>query len=383
MRTGGEVRKAAGTLARVACDESERVMAGFDYGNARLRALKSRLLSRKELEALAESGSVKSLIVALTKTAYRKSIESALTRASGMTCIAEALREDLINTLGKIGEFYVDEAAESVAVVLRRYDIHNLKVILRGLSTNASPGEILEILVPAGELKYGILAELSRAPNPRAAIDSLASMDSPFARPLLKLRAEFPGAEVSHMELALDRWNFQEAQAYLDSAFQMDGVLPSWLKMEADLSNLLIALRFANTPGERKELREWIGVEDLSRLFVGPGELSFALLAEAGRQENLGSAVEALAGTRYALSLRQGMDGYARSGRLSELEKRLRHFCLKWESEQILNDALGIGVVIGYLALKENEVGNIRWIAQGLSLSMEAGLIRGELELLS
>jgi vacuolar-type H+-ATPase subunit C/Vma6 len=131
-------------------------MAGFDYGNARLHVMKSRLLSRRELEALVESGSLKGLITGLTKTAYRKFIESALARLSGMACIVEALREELIRTVGGIGGFYSEEAAGGVAVVLRRYDVHNLKAILRGLSTNAPPGEILPILLPVGELKYDL-----------------------------------------------------------------------------------------------------------------------------------------------------------------------------------------------------------------------------------
>ena len=40
-------------------------MSDFDYGNARLRVMKSRLLSRQELEALAEAGSLNGLIAAL------------------------------------------------------------------------------------------------------------------------------------------------------------------------------------------------------------------------------------------------------------------------------------------------------------------------------
>jgi V/A-type H+-transporting ATPase subunit C len=358
-------------------------MVGFDYGNARLRAVKSRLLSWKELESLVESGSVKGLIVALTKTVYRKPVEAALTRTSGMACIAEALQEDLTSNLGKIGDFYADEAAESVAIVLRRYDIHNLKAVLRGLSTNASPGEIMEILIPAGELTTSLLAELARAPNPRAAIDSLASLDMLYAQPLLNLRAELPGADVSRMELALDQWYFQEAQAFLDGNFLKDGVLAAYLKMEADITNLFVVLRFAHSPGERKELREWVGTDDLSRLFVGPGQLSFELLAEAGGQENLGAAVEVLAGTRFETPLRTGMNAFARSGRLSDLEKPLRLYQLRWEAEQIVKDPLGIGIVIGYLALKENEVSNIRWIAHGLSLGLESSAIRTELEYLS
>jgi V/A-type H+-transporting ATPase subunit C len=104
-------------------------MTGFEYGNARLRFMKSRLLSRKEMEALIEVGSLQGLIAALTRTAYHKSVEAALTRWTGMECISEALHAELINTLGKIRKFYTGQPGELVAIVLRAYDIHNLKAI--------------------------------------------------------------------------------------------------------------------------------------------------------------------------------------------------------------------------------------------------------------
>jgi V/A-type H+-transporting ATPase subunit C len=98
----------------------------FDYGNARLRAMKSRLLTRRELEALVESSSISGLITALTRTAYRKPVELALVRASDMDCIVEAVRIDLVSTLGTLGNFYQGSAREMVILVLRAYDIHNL-----------------------------------------------------------------------------------------------------------------------------------------------------------------------------------------------------------------------------------------------------------------
>ena len=76
-------------------------MADFDYGNTRLRAMKSRLIPRRTLEGLAEAGSVQGLINALTDTAYREAVEAALVRLVGMDCLAEALRNDLVATVGK------------------------------------------------------------------------------------------------------------------------------------------------------------------------------------------------------------------------------------------------------------------------------------------
>ena len=355
-------------------------MSGYDYGNARLRAMKSRLLSRPEVEALAQLGSVQALINALIKSAYRKAIEEALVRASGLDCITEALNRDLVETLGKVHRFYGGRAGEMVAIPLRAYDVYNLKTILRGLSKYATPDEITAALLPVGELTPALLTRLARAPEPRAAIDLLASLRLPMAQPLLKLRAEQPGAAIFEMELALDRWRYQQDYNYVEKSPRATGLLRSALDLEADLANLLTALRFAHAPAERQVLRRRLGGDDLERLFVGPGRLSFELLGRAGGQDSLESAVEILAQTPYQAPLRTGLEVYAHSGRLSDLEKELRRFHLRWMARLIIKDPLGIGVSLGYCELKTSEVSNMRWVAQGINLGLEADAIRAELE---
>ena len=358
-------------------------MGGYDYGNARLRAMKSRLLSRQELDALAEAGTLKGLITALTKTPYCKTVEAALARSSGMDGIATAFRDDLVTSLGKVHSFYKDDAREMVAIVLRTYDIHNLKAVLRGLSTNATPGEILAALLPVGELKSDVLAELARSLEPRTAIDLLASMNSPFAQPLLNLRGEHPGADTTQMELVLEQWGLREAKSFLESEYRSGGILYKALNIDADLANLLTVLRFAHSPAERKFVRAWLGEEDLQQLLLGPGSLPFDLLVRAGLQDTLDAAVEIFAGNPYEASLRAGLKAHAQSGRLSDLERQLRHFRLEWMAAQILADPLGIGMVLGYCALKVNEVSNLRWIVQGINLGSSAQAIRANLEFVS
>jgi V/A-type H+/Na+-transporting ATPase subunit C len=356
-------------------------MTGFDYGNARLRAMKSRLLSRKELEALSEAGTLRGLITALTKTAYRKPVEAALVHAIGMACINEALRQDLGDTLGKVSQFYRDEAAEIIAVVLWAYDIQNLKSILRGLAKQATTAEILSAVVSIGTLDFSTLTELAGSQSVRAAIDLLASIGSRFAQPLMELRAELPGADTSLMELALDQWRFQEARKTLKEFSRRENVLSSAIDLEADLTNLLTVLRFAHTTEERKLLREWAGTEELDQIFVGPGLIPVALLRSAGMQDTLEGGVNALANTPYGPYLKAGMQAYAETGRLSDLERRLRRFHLEWMSHQITRDPLGVGVLLGYFALKANEVGNLRWIAHAIQMSLEPNAIKAELEL--
>lgn len=358
-------------------------MSGYDYGNARLRAMKSRLLSRQELEVLAESGSLNGLIAAMTRTPYQKPLEAALARTSGLNSIASAIREELVSSLGKISSFYDEEAGKMAAIVLRTFDIHNLKAILRGLSKNAGPVEILATLLPVSELKIPILEELARALEPGAAIDRLATLNSHFARPLLHLRSQYPDADTSRMELALEQWTFQEALRILDKENQSESILAKSIKMDADMANLLTVLRFAHTPAERKTMQEWLGKEDLRQMLIGPGTLPFGILVQAGMQDNLDAAVDHLAGTAYEVPLRAGLKTYALSGKLSDLERQLLRFRLVWTTGQIIADPLGIGMVLGYCALKVNEVNNLRWIAHGIQMGLGARDIRANLEFVS
>ena len=355
-------------------------MAEYDYGNARVRAMKSRFLTKKELETLIETGSIQGLIAALTKTNYRKSIESALARTSGMECIAEALRTDLISTLGRLSSFYRERSGKMVAILLRSYDVANLKAILRGLANNASPGEILATVLPIGDLRPDILNKLASTSSPRSAIDLLATMGLQISQPLIHLRIEYPGAEVFQMELALERWLYREAQGYLRDEAPANSLLLSALNLDADLSNILTVLRFANFPAERKQIGERLGTESVEALFCGPGKLAFGLLAKAGSQDDVETAVEVLSDTPYRSPLQDGLTAFRSNGRLSEFERYLKRFRRQWASSLITKDPLGIGVVIGYVALKINEISNIRWIAQGINLGLKPDAIRCEVE---
>lgn len=375
-------------------------MADFDYANGRLHAMKARLLTRRQLEELAGTEGLPGMISILMKTAYQASVEFAITRTTGIDTIFQALRQDMLQTVKKTRSFFHRQNGDLVLWILRRYDIHNLKAILRGLSKHITPADILPTLLPVGDLDDPILVELSRATTPRDAVDMLASMSLPFAHPLLKLRAEHPGADTVEMETALERWYFKEVSLHLEDDSQ--GAIPTGrssevflesLALEADITNLITTLRFVHTPAERKILRDqMIGagpidrsaeVDVFRRLLVGPGKLPFTLLERLSNQDDMAGALKLLSGTIYGPTLYAGLQVYRSSGRLSDLEKGLRRYRLQWMEHQISNDPLGIGVFLGYLALKINEINNLRWIAQGVQAGLRPEAIRADMEFVS
>ncbi len=355
-------------------------MSDFDYGNARLRAMKSRLLSRRTLEELAEIGNVQGLITALANTAYREAVATALVRLTGMDCLAEALRNDLVATLGQARVFYSDAAQALAQLALLRYDVHNAKTILRGLAGHVAANEIMGSTLPIGELRPADIAELARVADWRMAIDLLATWRLPLAKPLVELRAarrSLDGhVEPLEMEAALDRWYFDSAMAGAGHTTLREAVT-----LEADMTNMMTALRLVGVPDVATILRERLGAADVSQLFVGPGHIPFMLLAETAQQESIPNAINTLTTTTYGATLTDALSAYAASARLSVFERALAQRRLHHAASLLASDPLGIGVLLGYAALKTNEIANLRAIAQGLLLGEKPDRIRSELML--
>lgn|SRR5574341_69681 len=358
-------------------------LLGFDYANARLRAMKSRLLSVQQLHALAESDTNEALLIALAQTPYQPDVESAMVHASGIEAVDLALQQNLISTVRRIRTFFSSHEQSTVKLILRFYDVHNLKVILRSVGKHIPAGERLSALLPIGDLTDTVLSALANTSSPGAAIDLLASMQAPLAHPLLQLRKEKPGADPAEMELALERWHIRDTFAQLETTPRSNDLLSAALALDADLTNLLTVIHLAHAPSERAVLRQRMGDNGLGSLWVGPGYLNFALLEHAAEQSSLEAAVNSLSRTPYRDALAAGIQGYRQSGQLSSFESALRRSRLSWMTRSIVRDPLGIGVLLGYLALKLNEIRNLRWIAHAIHAGVSVGQIHEGLEVIS
>jgi len=355
-------------------------MSGYEYGNARLRAMKSRLLSEADYRVLARSESLDDLIGALTRTAYRRAVEAALVRVGEPEAISYALSQDLIATARRIRAFYEPPAQHMLATILRSYDVHNLKTILRGVERGAAPDEIRALLLPIGDLTEALLDDLLQMPSLRAVIDRIATLRLPQAAALTAARAGRTDAILSDLELALERWYFETAMRQAQAGRGEAASLREALAVDADLTNLLTVLRLVHAPGERAALQRRIEPGGWRALFVGPGRLPFALLESAVAEPALAGVADVLRQSIYAVPLRAGVEAARRSGRLSDVERSLKRWRLRWRAGLIARDPLGTGVPLGYLALKVNEIGNLRWIARGVRARLAADAILAEVE---
>ncbi len=357
-------------------------MSGYDYSNARLRAMKSRLLTGADYQILAAAGTLDHLLTLLSHTVYEESVQATFGRGDELEAINAALSLHVAATFRKIRRFFDAPELNLAAALLQMYDVHNIKTILRGLENKVSPGEIRAAQVPIGDLSETILAQLAQASDPRTAIDLMASMGLPLARPLVRLRSVRPNVAIPEFELALDHWYFEQTMPLARAAPGASDRLEAALALEADLMNLLTLLRLVQTPAEQPIYIKRFRVDSVHALFVGPGRLSFDTLEQAAHQPSLEAAIKSLEATPYGDPLAAGLKAYHRSNRLSTLEQHLQRYRLHWRAGLIHKDPLGIGVLLGYMALKINETGNLRWVAHGINTGLTPGSIIEDVEII-
>ena len=328
----------------------------YEYVGARIRGMKSRLLQRKELEALGAKLDISSLIDELENTPYRPDLEDASVRHTGLACVEEALRRNLGKTFRLIFSFVKGEDAETlINIFLNKWDIQNIKTILRGKNIQEVPEEIAESLAPAGALNDATLTELIKQPDVKAVIDLLATWGIEYARPLTQHLKEYSETrDLVVLEYALDKFYYDHALHAVAGDSYDEGIIRGIVRTEIDVTNIKNILRI---------IRDKIELEDPQYYFIRGGkELDVDKISALTKTRTMDGVTKQLANTSYDFLARLP-DEYIAAEKISPFEKELDKFVLQKALSLFSGDPLSLALVIGYLWAKLNEITNIRIIA--------------------
>jgi V/A-type H+/Na+-transporting ATPase subunit C len=334
-----------------------------EYVNARVHGMTARLINRHGLERLIAQTSVDGVIDELEKTPYHDDILEARALHKGIHCIEYALRKNLARTFRKIHDLTKEEkSARYITIILKRWDIQNIKTILRGKNIQVSTEEIAGCLIPAGTLDEATLIELLKQPDVRAVIDLMATWRIEYAVPLTRYLGEFSEhRNLWKLEYALDEYYYRSALESLVKKRPDDLIVRDFLETEIDatnLKNVLILLRDAIPADEGQKV-----LLDGGKVF-GRRELIEMLNAKG-----IGDVLQSLERSQY--SFLSGISPERiRAGHISTIEKEIDRFLIRKGTGMFRGDPLSFTIVIGFLWSKLNEVTNIRVIAR----AREAGL---------
>jgi V/A-type H+-transporting ATPase subunit C len=317
--------------------------------------------------------------------------------------LSEALRRHLAHTLVKIGKFFRGNPERLWEVLVARWEVFNLKTILRGQAHGVPADEILDALVPAGQLQESDLQRLAQQPSPRATVDLLATWHNPYARPLVEAMPRYAEqGDLSELELALDRSRFARAfeqlQAIEEGTADMGKAsrlirrpiarpsaqredanaeqVRKALSEEIDATNLLTLIRLSQSPESEGRLTQRYGSASPAPLLIKGGGLVSHRLFEYKEVPSLDALVRELRGSSFGDALARAEARWKEEHRLSVFEDEIESKRARQDIALFHHDPLSIGIAIAYVHALVDEIRNLRVIGRGKS----AGWKREETE---
>jgi V/A-type H+-transporting ATPase subunit C len=352
-------------------------MTGYEYGNTRLRAMRARLLTRADFAGMVATGSLDRMLAMLADTAYGPDVEAALVRFKGLHRLDEAIRSNLARALRQMASFYDERPRDRVDLLLDRWDLHNLRALLRLPRAPSTPGDISGLLVPAGRLTDIELSELAALPDIRARLDLMVAWDLPSpatTTALARAGVEYElHGDTTVLESALD-------QAY---AARMDEILgdestraAAILRAERDARNLGASLRARAARLDREP--GWS--EDFDG-YVDGGLVPIAVLEEVAATDLAETVAGLLTRTRLLPGWDEAiLDWVAHHGLTSLADQLQRATTAAAIRGFVTGDVLGFDIPVAFTFAKEAEARNLRLIGRGIVHGWPATEIEARLE---
>jgi V/A-type H+-transporting ATPase subunit C len=329
-------------------------------------------MKKPYLDELIALPDISRLIQELSETDYGPDLEEALIHGRDAASVDEALKNNMVRTYQKVSGFLNDEAQYILITLLARWDIFNIKTILRGKQMHLTAEQVSEGLLPAGYLTQVDLEALAMQDDIRAVVDTAMTWQLPFAGALSEGYAQYHETdELAAMELALDRYYATWAVERLRKRRANMKVARKVLGMQIDIMNLVMVFRLQKADTESIEVESF---------FLNGGlDIDIDLYKELGEMSDIDEVLDRLRNTSYGIALDEAAIKYLEENSIAVFERALEDYFMRKTLSQATGDPLGIGVAIAYLWAKQNEITNLRIIVKGKAVGMPEDRVRGEL----
>jgi V/A-type H+-transporting ATPase subunit C len=328
----------------------------YAYITGRVRAMKTKLIPA-EMYPRMQSMDASEIARYLEETQYKDEIDALSKDYSGTELIEHATFANLAKTYRKLLDVSIDEPQFLILEYLRRWDIWNIKTVIRGKFYGANDAEIMKYLVPAGELDAEFLDGLTKKGTVQEVISAFEGTDYSSAL------AQYDGKNLASLENALDKlYYFRMERAVGGTLSVGGGLLLKYVRREIDIRNLTTLFRMNKAGVDAAIIQE--------NLIPG-GKLHEELSRMAGQP--FGEFLRGLEGYPFWSSISDIATSDLDA--VSRIEARLRAYLVRYAWALSNYHPLSILPVLGYMVSKDTEVSNIRKIVRGKEAGLPAELI--------
>ncbi len=326
----------------------------YGYSNARVKAMKGALLKGTIQDELIRVGSVEAMIELLQKTDYKQDLADAALNYDGSAIISAAASQNFARVVRRLVKVTPAEDRKALRALLIRWDLINLKTLLHAKKLDRGYDEVRHLLYNVGGLRESDFKKI------------LKSDEETILRELRRsaIGDAFEGIKVqgnmfTYIESDIDSKIYKRIDNVLAKVGGREiGYIRDILRKEIDARNIMIIERL------KKHNREIDLIEG--------GTLSSALVGHCKDAKDIQQVANLVRHKFHKLDV-------PAEATITDLEIALDRSVANMKKYAFGKEVLSLGVIIGFLLLKEEEINNLRKIAKGKEYGFTENEIRAML----
>lgn len=341
----------------------------YAYATTRVKARKSFLFPRETYMKLMQM-SVPEINRFIGESKYKQEIDEMATRYDGIDLVEYALNLNLAREMNDILGFCQGELRVIMWAYLMRWDVWNIKSLLRGKFYNATEDDIRATFVPAGSIGMQTLNDLLKKGNIPDVVEGLSG--TIFHKPMVNTLDDFNKTKtLSTLENTLDLVYYENLLSIDLPGTKADELFVSFIRREIDFTNLRTLFRLKRAGLEHDKIT--------GMLIPGGARLSMDDLRKLSQGPSFDDFINLLKEYSYWAEIADAVERYRQTGSLNAVEIALYKEQIAFAEKISHLYPLSICPILGYAIRKNVEVNNIRTISRGKEMELSDDVIKSQL----
>lgn len=325
----------------------------YPYTVTRVKAKKSLLIKEEEYNKLLMM-SLPEISRYMSESGYQKEMSELASRMEGIDLVEYAAYLNMSRVFKEILDASDGDLRTMISAYLDKWNVWNVKVILRGKSFGLDDKSIREDLVPAGSLKEAQLEKLLALPMIEEILTEYGRMDS-IAIPEDIVTSYSDTGSLSRIEDFLDKFRYSRLLESIIPDSKPTAALLDYVRHDIDVVNFSTIMKLK---------AEGIHGEQVMQYIIPNGK-------QLDRKKSLNLAnidsMTAVAGEIAQLDFYENIKDILESPDVSvrAIESALKKYEMGLAKEFSHMNPLSVAPVVDFMINKETEVFNILAIARG------------------
>lgn len=345
--------------------------SNYAYSVTRIRAMKAKLIKKDEFSRYLNL-ETDDIIRNIEELDYKNDIDELSRKYKDITLIEHSLNRNMANSFQKILSITKGELHDLIQSYLKKYDIWNIKTILRGINNNINKNQILETLITAGSLRYTFLSKLLTLNNEEI-INWIKKTE--YGKLIC---FENENINLQKTENKLDKYYYNKLFEEIGNPLTSDKkYFIDFIKRTIDIININTLIRI------KKE-----GIPTIKNNLFNEENI-FDLMIENGKEININKIKKmiSLSNEEFYNELKhtsywKSIQLYINNNKninIKNIENSLLKYNLKNTTKKSHQSIISIIPILEYLIYKNNETRNLRIILRGKSSNLNNDIIKQEM----